>query len=91
MDGEVNNRTARIAQDVKRDEQQETDADETQTQQTQTNTDRHNRRRRTQTDTTDADAQDGQTQTRRITRDGHKEGERLSVGNELTSRRGLME
>ena len=88
MDGEVNNRTARITQGVKQDEQQETDD----THETQTHKmDRHNRRRRNETDTTDADAQDGQTQTRRITRDGHKEGERLSVGNELTSRRGLME
>ena len=63
MDGEVNNPTARITQDVKRDRQHETDADETEADETtQTNTDRHNRRRRTQTDTTDAG-------------DRHKEGE----------------
>ena len=69
MDGEVNNRTARITQDVKRDNRRRThkmdaqdgrtrwtDADEhRQTQQMQTNTDRHNRCRRTQTDITDAD------------------------------------
>ena len=85
MDGEVNNRTARITQDVKRDN---TDAGDRQTQQThkmdnrrqtqQTQThkmDRRNKRRRTQTDTTDADE----------TQEMDNRRERLSVGNELTS------
>ena len=44
MDGEVNNRTVRIAQGVKRDITDATDADEH----------RHNRRRRDNTDATDA-------------------------------------
>ena len=113
MDGEVNNRTARITQDVKRDN---TDAGDRQTQQThkmdntrQTQqTHKMDRRRRTQTkrDRRRRDEQTQQTQTRRITRDGQMQTkrtdttdademdirrERLSVGNELTSRRGLIE
>ena len=80
MDGEVNNPTARITQDVKQDEQQETDAG-----------DRHDRRRRNKQTQQTQTRQHEMDNTRWTTRDGHKEGERLSVGNELTSRRGLME
>ena len=74
MDGEVNNRNARIAQDVKRDNTDEHRQTHKvgQTQQTQ------------ETDNTRRTTRDGQHETdntRRTTRDGHKEGGgRLSVG-----------
>ena len=78
----------------RRNEQHKTEADEhRQTQQTQeidrrneqtqqTQTKQHRRRR---------DGQHEMDNTRWTTGDGRKEGERSSVGNELTSRRGLME